>query len=319
MKAPLYITSNNTIVRKSDEYLIIDRNGRKIPVPSEGVSYIVKWGNSGISEQLLNFLSDKEVPIFRFSYGGKPSGTFLPPEHNIGKGRLKQYETYFNIKKRLVIAKEFVRSAAHNKIALLKKYSQKEHAERIKTLMREIDKTENVESLRGVEGSIASAYFAGLKHCFKKFEFSGREYNPPKDEINALMSFSYAMLYAEIFSKIFEHGLCPYLGYLHEQNNGQQSLVYDISEVFKQNMDAFILSLINTNQIHDFHFNRKEDGACLLNTQGKNTFLKEWIAMLRSTNKKGMQKTSFSEIIRKEVIKLKQYLEDDVAYEGSKI
>ena len=326
MRMPVYVTSNNTVIRKQGDYLLIDKKGSaKIPCPSEGVSYIIKWGNSKISEQVLNFLADKKVPVFRFSYGGKYCGIFLPPEHNIGKSRLNQYNTYFDKEKRLFLAKEFVKTASLNKIKVLRKYyyknkyeQLKKSVDKIKVLIKKVEKAKDVECLRGFEANIAKQYFGGLRKCFKFFKFGKRVYHPPKDEVNCLLSFGYALLYSEVLSKVFEHGLCPFLGFLHEQNGVQEPLVYDVAEVFKQKIDLFVLDLINSGFVKDGFFNKKVDGACLLNTYGKNFVLKKWIAFLRRTSfdKVTDDRISFVEVVRKEVVKLKHFLDDGVVYEG---
>lgn len=330
MKGPIYLTSNNTIVRKSGDYLIIDHNGRSDSCPSESISYLVKFGwgsinskdkkfhSNTISDQLLFYLSKKKLShISYYTYGGYRYGTFVFPETCIGKSRERQNDAFYDSDRRLFLAKEFVISAANNKLSILKKYGIKNKF--IKEQIKAVSSAESVEVLRGTEGTIAASYFEDLKHCFKQFSFSGREYHPPKDPINALLSFSYDMLYEEIMNKVHEHGMDPFRGFLHEQNNNQWPLVYDISEVFKQNVDAFVMNLVNIKIIKDFHFNRKEDGACLLDTAGKDVFLKHWIAFLRQTQSRGMMKTSMSEIIRKEVFKLKAFFEDGVKYEGYRI
>lgn len=323
MKYPIYITSNNTYLRKSKEYLIVGKNNEKIPCPSESITYIVKYGNSQISEQLLNFLSDKGIIVFRYSYGGKFNGIFLPPENNIAKIRLKQYAAYFDIDKRLFLARQFIIAATKNKIKVLKLYQSRKKLDldnnivKIRSILKKLVKAENIESIRGYEGIIAREYFNGLKSCFKYYEFTGREYQPPKDEINALLSFAYSLLYSEIYCKINEHGLSVFCGYLHEQNNNQRPLVYDISEVFKQKIDLFILSMVNNNECKDYYFNKKPDKSCLLSTRGKQEFLKKWNDYLKKTIKLDEIDISKYELIRKEVIKLKNYLEgDDESYEG---
>jgi len=323
MRVPIYVISNDTFVRKAGNSIIIDRKGNKIPCPAEGISYIVMYGNSQISNQVLNFCAEKKILIFRFSYGNKYNGMFLPPESCIGKIRENQYKYYFDDEKRLTLAKSFVKTSAYNKLYVLKKHKNKgkdlkEEIGKIKEFIKNIDDVNSVESLRGVEGSIANIYFDGLKRCLKYYIFKTREYNPPKDEFNCLLSYCYALLYCEIASKLYEHGFDIFRGYLHEQNDDAKALVYDLSEVFKQKVDLFILELINKREIKKEFFNKKDDGSCFLDTYGKNFILKKWIALLRDTkfDEELDKPISWMEYIRKEVIKLKHHLEDDIIYKG---
>lgn len=310
VKAPIYINSNKTYIRKSGDYLIVDRNGKKIPCPSEGISYIIKYGNSQVSEQVLRFISDKGIILNFYSYGGKYYGSFIPPHSNIKKIRLNQYQNYLNNKKRLNLAKELIKESARKKEELLKKYKIK--TDFIKKQIKNIEKYKDIDSLRGTEGIIAKYYFSKLGKCFKYFKFSGREYNPPKGEINCLLSFIYALLYCEILNKVFEHCLDPFVGFMHEQNNKAYPLVYDISELIKQECDNLVLTWINTKQIKDSYFNKKPDGSCLFNTFGKQIIEKKWIAWLSRTsfNKEKDKLVSNQERIREIVVKIKKQLEN---------
>lgn len=308
MRAPIYLNSRETSLHRSGEYLLIEKSGHKTPCPSESVSYVVKIGDAYITNSVVNFLSEKKIPIFSYSYGGKWRWVIIPQGNNIGKSRLMQYKAYFDNEKRLAIAKNIIKKAVEKKIIVLKKYKQKEAVKKIRQI--NIDKAQTIESLRGIEGGIANIYFSALKDCFKYFKWDGREYNPPKGEINCILSWSFSMLYAEIFNHVHAHGLDVFLGYLHEPNDMQTPLVYDVSEIFKDEVVGLVISLINKNQFKDFHFNKKPDGNCLLSTQGKAFFLKEWIAFLRKT-KSGETRSSFTEEIAKEVIGLKDFVEGD--------
>lgn len=311
MKHPIYVISNNVMIRKAGEALLLDnrQSGKRIPCPSKNVSHVIKYGNSQVSEQVLNYLADNKIPLFRFSYGGKYCGIFVPPEHNIGKTRLEQYKAYFDNKKRLDLAKKIVFASTKNKITLLKKKGAKTSlVNSIKKQANNVLLAENIESLRGVEGGITRTYYEGLKKLFTNFVFTKREYNPPKDEINALLSFAYALLYCEIISKIMEHGLDVFVGVIHEQNNTQEPLAYDLSELFKCWADKFILDIINQKKIMKEHFSHNPDSV-LLNTYGKAIFLKNWNAFLLKTQKKQDKIIGKKEIIREEVIKFKKALQ----------
>ena len=325
MRNPLYILSNGTYLKKSGDYLIADKKGiQKISIPIETVSHIVKMGNSQISQQVIEFCSEKNIPIFFLSYGGKYYGGFFPPAHNIGKTQQQQYHIYFN--HRLKFAKEIISNASLNKITVLKRYCVKDKSrstelkqqiKSIQTLYNLIDKAENIDVIRGIEGSIAGEYFAGLRLCFKFLKLENREYNPPKNEINALLSFIYSLLYSELRQKCLEHGLSLFVGVLHEQNNLQEPLIYDLSETFKQWCDLFCLSLINTRQIQEVHFLKKENDNCFLNTYGKQIVVKEWEKRLHavSFHKETNSQKSFRELLRYYVICYREAIEENLTME----
>lgn len=66
----------------------------------------------------------------------------------------------------------------------------------------------------GIEGISARSYYQALQHFFPPhWQFNGRNRRPPKDPINALLSWGYGVLLARIFAVCVKAGLDPYLGF----------------------------------------------------------------------------------------------------------
>jgi len=147
----------------------------------------------------------------------------------------------------------------------------------IKIFLEKLEKVDfdvnNHSELLGKESNLWKIFYAGLKSKLKYFSFEKREYNPPKDEVNALISFGNSVLYSVILSKIYETGLNPKISYLHEVMKYRDSLIFDISEIFKPLLvGRLIINLVNKRIIREEHFISK-DNKVYLNDEGIKTFL----------------------------------------------
>ncbi len=135
--------------------------------------------------------------------------------------------------------------------------------------------------LRGLEGVGASAYFGVFDQMIlgdkETFFFRGRSRRPPLDAVNALLSFAYSLLAHDCASALESVGLDSYVGFLHRDRPGRTSLALDLMEEMRPCMaDRFVLSLINNRRVKTSDFQYMENGAVLLNNEGRKVFLKCW-------------------------------------------
>ena len=107
------------------------------------------------------------------------------------------------------------------------------------------------------------------------FQFCGCNRRPPRDPVNALLSFSYVMTGGEVRRAILQRGLDPALGFLHVPQSGRESLVLDILEPFRPEVDCFVLMLVDT-MLTLKHFTPNDQDGCLLNKKGRSLFFKAW-------------------------------------------
>ena len=138
-----------------------------------------------------------------------------------------------------------------------------------------------LDSLRGLEGEAAAAYFGAFDELILSqkvdFIFDGRNRRPPQDNVNAMLSFAYALLANDCAAALEAVGLDAYVGFLHRDRPGRKSLALDLEEELRAPFaDRLVLTLINNRIIQDKHFDRQESGAVLLNDNGRKLFLKHW-------------------------------------------
>ena len=129
-----------------------------------------------------------------------------------------------------------------------------------------LEKIDDLDSVRGIEGDAANVYFAVFDHLITAnkddFVFAGRNRRPPMDRVNALLSFLYAMLAHDARSACETVGLDPAVGYLHRDRPGRPGLALDLMEEFRPIMvDRLVLSLINRRQVAAGDLVTAESGA----------------------------------------------------------
>jgi len=151
------------------------------------------------------------------------------------------------------------------------------HAEAI----RKTEKVEDLEKLRGIEGYAAKAYFgaftAMVRHHRAAFAFTERSRRPPKDPINALLSFVYTLLANECIAACEGVGLDPQIGYLHALRPGRPALALDLMEELRAPLaDRLVLTLINRGQITPDDFIERPGGAIHLHKEGRATLLQTY-------------------------------------------
>ena len=151
----------------------------------------------------------------------------------------------------------------------------------LKILLNNAKNAPDLDVLRGVEGEAASRYFRAFNELILQnkatFNFSVRSKRPPRDPINALLSFVYNLLANDCVSALEGVGLDSYVGFLHRDRPGRKSLALDLMEEFRSiYADRFVLTLINTKMIKPKDFEKQENGAVFLSKNAKKVILSEW-------------------------------------------
>jgi CRISPR-associated protein Cas1 len=108
-------------------------------------------------------------------------------------------------------------------------------------------KAPDLNSLRGYEGKAAAFYFAAVRSLLdRRGGFERRDYYPPPDPFNALLSFAYSLVLKDVRAAVQMAGLDPYLGFFHEASRGRPSLALDLMEEWRPLLaDALVLEMVN--------------------------------------------------------------------------
>jgi CRISPR-associated protein Cas1 len=149
-----------------------------------------------------------------------------------------------------------------------------EAAAHLTDVLARLRETSTLDTVRGAEGEAARVYFDVFDHMIRgerpSFDFDGRNRRPPRDRINAVLSFLYALIQAECASALEGVGLDPQVGYLHTLRPGRPALALDLMEEFRPVLaDRLALTLINRRQLKPDQFEETPGGAVLLNDEGR--------------------------------------------------
>jgi len=139
----------------------------------------------------------------------------------------------------------------------------------------------DLNSLRGMEGELSARYFGVLDDLIlnqkDSFSFDGRNRRPPQDNVNAMLSFLYTVLAHDCASALESVGLDAYVGFMHRDRPGRESLALDLMEELRPVfVDRFVLTLINTREIQAKHFQRQAGGVVLMTDEGRKVILTAW-------------------------------------------
>jgi len=141
--------------------------------------------------------------------------------------------------------------------------------------------TTGIDSLRGIEGAGAAAYFSAYCALFApELELTGRNRRPPRDPVNAVLSLSYTLLHAEAVRACYGAGLDPIIGYYHALDFGRESLASDLIEPLRPLVDAWVWEQFRSHHLRADHFTRDGD-ACLLGKTGRQGFYGAWELFMR--------------------------------------
>jgi CRISPR-associated protein Cas1 len=249
------------------------------------ISTLNIFGNVQITTQAIRELCDYEIPICYFTYGG----WFYAITHGLFKKnielRLNQYRTGLDRDKCREIAKRFVIGKIKNCRTILRRNSDnisRAALNELSRLAKVAERQDSLEALYGVEGAASRVYFSHFTDMIKvttnkmKFDFKERNRRPPKDPINALLSFAYALLTRSMTVCLFSVGFDPYFGFFHQPRFGRPSLALDLMEEFRPIVaDSVVLTLVNNNEISENDFIYRA-GAVALTEDGKKKVIRAY-------------------------------------------
>lgn len=318
MKENIYIFNSGELKRKDNSLIFKGENiVRHIPVEESMNIYL--FGEVNFNKRLLEFLSQKKIVVHLYNHYGYYISSIYPREfYNSGYVLLKQAEYYLDNELRLNIAKEILiasfRSIEQNLLYYKnrKDSSLSQNLEVIREIRNRMKNALNVNELLGLEGIGRQEYYSAFNKILnnKDFLFTERSKQPPRDPINALISFGNSLVYNLVLSEIYHTHLNPSIGYLHSTNQRSFSLNLDIAELFKPILvDRAIFSLINKNSItiddFDSNFN-----SVLLNELGRKKFLKDFDNRINKAIKYNdlHKSVTYRRIVRLQIYKLQKHI-----------
>jgi CRISPR-associated protein Cas1 len=286
----LFVTTQGAYLNKEGEAVVVSVEGEvKLRVPVHTLGGIVCFGNVMMSPFLMHHCAENNVLISFLSEHGRFLARVCGPASGNVLLRREQYRRADAPAARLELARTIVLAKMANARQVLLR-AVRDHggkggmelaagsALRLEHFMDAARREENIESLRGREGEGARTYFDAFDCMItaqkEAFAFRGRSRRPPLDNINALLSFVYALLAHDCTGALEAVGLDPQVGYLHAERPGRPALALDLMEEFRPFFaDRLVLSLVNLRQVQANGFRKTESGAVEMTDETRKTVL----------------------------------------------
>jgi CRISPR-associated protein Cas1 len=282
----LYITTPEAYVRLDHETLRVEVEGEtKLQVPLHHLGALVCFGDVLISPAVLHRCADDGRSVVLLDRNGRFKGRLEGPVSGNVLLRKAQHEAVNDPHRTLSVARNIVAGKIQNTRQIVLRAAReaegpedgarlKDTAEALAATLEQLATTENLDQLRGFEGEAARRHFSTFSSMVREdretFQFSGRSRRPPRDPINALLSFLYALLLSDCVAAAEGVGLDPQMGFLHTLRPGRPALGLDLMEELRSAIaERLTLTLINRRQVTAKHFVTRPGGAVYLNDEGR--------------------------------------------------
>lgn len=289
----LYVTTPESYLHLDNDTLRVDvERQTRLRVPLHHLGGVVCMGNVMLSTPLMHRLADNGIGLVLLDMNGRFKARLEGPVSGNVLLRRAQHARADDAEFALRFARSCVAGKIRNARQVLLRGAREAHDEEESALiaraandlaaaLRHLPDTGDADALRGVEGEAARQYFAGLNLLVRKdarpvFQMDGRSRRPPRDRMNALLSFLYSMLMNDCRSAVEAAGLDPQIGFLHAVRPGRAALALDLMEEFRPFADRLALTLINRGQVAGDDFVEREGGAVLLEGDARKAVVVAW-------------------------------------------
>lgn len=289
----LYVMTESCYLTLDGKNIVIQDGEKTLGrFPLHTLENIICFTYKGASPALMGACAERKTGMSFFSPRGVFWARVSGKEYGNVLLRKEQYRISDDENRSITYAKNMIMGKVFNCRwsieRTLRDHALRVDAEKLKkvsntlcdTLPR-IDNTCGMDELRGIEGKAAEQYFSVFNDMIlnqkEAFEFNTRNRRPPLDNMNAILSFAYTILAGDCANALSSVGLDPYVGFMHGDRPGRESLALDLMEELRPVLaDRFILTLINTKAIQASHFDRQKNNAVYLNDDGRKVFFNAW-------------------------------------------
>lgn len=281
-RRPLYVTSPKAYVSRDGDTLVVKDGDQRVTVRLPNTSQVCIFGSGQVSTQAVVTLLERRIPLSYFTTGGWYLGRTTGHDSKNVELRVAQHAAARDPDTCLRLARGFVAAKILNARTLLRRNGAPTDDTvllELKHLARKASDAASIESLLGVEGTAARAYFGAFATMLKGpaaqagFDLRGRNRRPPRDPVNALLSLAYSLLSKDWVVTLGAVGLDPLLGFLHRPRFGRPALALDLMEELRPIVaDSVVINALNTGVVGPDDFDRVLD-ACALRAPARRRFI----------------------------------------------
>ncbi|MBX0330210.1 type I-C CRISPR-associated endonuclease Cas1c [Oscillochloris sp. ZM17-4] len=289
----LYVQTQGAVLHvEHDTVRVTVDKETKLRLPLLRLSGIVVFGRVTVTPFMIQRCAEDGRSLVWLTRTGRFRARVEGPARGNVLLRRAQHLVLSDGKRTLRIARQIIAAKLQNSRQILLRSAREASGEdsrtalgaaaaQIATSITQLPTCRTLDEARGVEGDAARTYFSVFGHHMRvepeRFAMEGRTRRPPRDRVNALISFLYALLRAECAAGLESVGLDPQVGFLHALRPGRPALALDLMEEFRPVLaDRLAISLINRRQVQADHFDHLPGGAVNLNDEGRRQVLQAY-------------------------------------------
>ena len=281
----LYLLKHGLVLGKESARFVIRYKGEiKQEIPAIHVDQIMVFGNVQITTQVMQFSLQKRIPIFLLSGKGRFYGVVDSFDTEPVILHQQQFLQAANNSFCLKLAIAIVQGKLVNSRLILRRFTRHhdapelaEAATQLTAIINQLDDANDLDQLRGFEGSAARIYFQAFVAVLDpQWQFCKRNKKPPTDPVNAMLSYGYTLLFYNVYTLLRTRGLNPHVGSLHPLRQGHPALASDMMEEFRAIIvDSVVFNIVMNNKLtpQDFTLPTQSGEACLLSKEARKFFI----------------------------------------------
>ncbi len=274
----LYVDEQGCAIKKTGERILVAKENEILrDIPLIHLGQVVISGNVNLTTPAMQTLLHEGIPVVFLSPYGRYHGSLTPQVSRNSLLRSAQHRVANDPETCLKLSKAFVHGKLTNMRTMLQRRKWQatdktdaalepllRNIKAIQAMEKRVKAATELSQLLGMEGNASASYFGSFDFMLKSelgFDFQRRSRRPPADPTNALLSFAYSLLTADLMSAIQTVGLDPYIGFFHQLKYGKPCLALDLMEEFRPVIsDSVVITLINNKRIKPVDFTHSHGG-----------------------------------------------------------
>lgn len=249
----LYLTEPGCYLHIDGERFIVGKRDDELAaIPAEKLDLVLADTEGAVSFGALRLLARNDGALLLAPDGPDGvSGIFTPMNGRQVQLRARQFQRLTDGPWRLQAARQIVQAKIANSRVVLRRYRRNREEglddpdQALARLQAQCPGAGDLDAVRGLEGAAARVYFQALADLLgPAWNFDNRNRQPPRDPVNAMLSYGYTVLFHNVHALVIRRGLDPFVGALHSVKDGHAALASDLTEPYRALVvDATILSM----------------------------------------------------------------------------